>query len=127
MVSDGVGFGVIWDNHTIPGHGMRFARLDAQGNYIGDSVRLDSGEAHASSARLLWAGGAYAAVWAEDSASYFRRISERGALQSNEVLIMSGLWDAPRIRFRNAAYEIVGIQASAQSPTKTIGIKCAPL
>jgi len=93
LVWTGQEYGVAWTDNTSGNNDVYFARLDAQGNKIGDNVPVRNATGGASTGDLVWNGQEFGVVWTDhrqgssESEVYFARIGADGSLIGTEVRV----------------------------------------
>jgi hypothetical protein len=95
LVWTGHDYGVAWSNETSGNFDVYFARLDAQGNRIGDTLLVRNSTGHAYLGDLVWNGQEFGIAWSDyregsfpnEIEVYFARIGADGNLIGSEVRV----------------------------------------
>jgi hypothetical protein len=89
----GTGYGVAWHDGRDANWEIYFARVDADGNKVGDDVRITDALQSSQSPSLAWNGSEYLVAWSDGRDAnweiYDARISAAGAKVGSDVRITS--------------------------------------
>jgi hypothetical protein len=75
---NGIDYGMVWKDSRNGDQEIFFTRLTAAGAKVGGDVPITGSCFDCDSPRIVWAGGEYGAVWRQNDAIMFRRISRTG-------------------------------------------------
>jgi hypothetical protein len=91
VVWTGDGYGVAWQDDRDGNTEIYFARLDAEGNKIGDDVRVTNDPGESVTPVLAWASSEFNLVWSDDrdgnTEIYFVRLGPAGSELADEVRV----------------------------------------
>jgi hypothetical protein len=98
LVWTGADFGLVWldarDRDNINYQEVYFGRVDADGNRLGEDIRVSTGGIDVDHPDLVWTGTEYGVVWTDDRGVYdeiyLARFDATGQLIETEFPITSG-------------------------------------
>lgn len=113
LVWNGHGYSVAWNDSRNGNDQIYFARLDKEGNKIGEDIRVTSENGPSVNPSLVWTGNGYGVVWKGffdfHNVIYFARLDVDGSMIGSDIKVndTDANSEKPSLVWANDRYAIV--------------------